>query len=74
MPGWSQPHRPTEAQTARSDLAHELDVALHGAATFDGPCTETRWGRLLQEVRDLRASGSSATQRERLARVRQGLG
>lgn len=72
--GWAHSSQPSEGQAARTDLAHELDVALHGHATFDGPVTETRWGRLLQEVRDTRARGSSATERERLARVRQGLG
>jgi hypothetical protein len=73
MPGWSQPHRQSETQAARAELAHELDVALHGHATFDGPCTETRWGRFLQEVRDLaRAAGPEKAQR--IARIRQGLG
>lgn len=71
--GWGHPHRPSEAQAARAELAHELDVALHGCATFDGPITERRWVDLLDQVRGL-ASGSDALRRERLARVRQGLG
>jgi hypothetical protein len=70
---WAQSFRPTPTQQARADLARELDVALHGHATFEGHVTESRWLGFLDEVRGL-AGGSSATQRERLARVRQGLG
>jgi len=51
--GWGTSAHPTPVQEARADLAHELDVALHGHATFDGAASEARWIRLLDEVRAL---------------------
>lgn len=72
--GWGSAARPTPAQQARTDLAHELDVALHGHATFEGAASESRWLGLLDEVRTMSSVSIEHAERTRLARVRQGLG